>query len=230
MPSLESFEPLSQDEVKAIISDLGTKSCESDVIPTKLLKKCLSGLLPCITKIVNISLSSGAFPSNYKEAIVRPLLKKQGLEQQCSNYRPVSNLTFMSKVMEKAMLHHFDKHCDDHDLLPNNQSAYRPKVSCETALLRLTNDILVGMEQKEVTPLLAIDLSAAFDTVNHNNTLGCISKTIWYQKYSSKLGIILFTTTNLQNHCSESIFFSEKFGILCFTWQLFRPKIFPSIY
>ena len=174
MPSLESFEPLSQDEVKAIISDLGTKSCGSDVIPTKLLKKCLSGLLPCITKIVNLSLSSGVFPSNYKEAIVRPLLKKQGLEKQCSNYRPVSNLTFM--VIEKAMLHHFDKHCDDHDSLQNNRSAYRPKFSCETALLRLTNDILVGMEQKEVTPLLAIDLSAAFDTVNHNILLDVLQK------------------------------------------------------
>ena len=176
VPSLESFEPLSQDEVKAIISALGTKSCESDVIPTKLLKKCLSGLLPCITKKVNLSLSSGVFPSNYEETIVRPLLKKQGLEQQCSNYRPVSNLTFMSRVIEKAMLHHFDKHCDDHDLLPNNLSAYRPKFSCETALLRLTNDTLVGMEQKEVTPLLAIDLSAAFDTVNHNILLDVLQK------------------------------------------------------
>ena len=104
VPLLAKFEPLSENEVKNIINKLGIKSCELDIMPKSLLKKCLSGLLPSVTKIVNISLSTGTFPENYKEAIIRPLLKKTGLELLCSNYRPVSNLSFMSKVIEKAML------------------------------------------------------------------------------------------------------------------------------
>ena len=73
IPSLRHFEPLSQNEVKSIINNLGTKSCESDIISTQLLKTCLPGLLPPITKIVNVCLSSGVFPNNYKEAIVKDL-------------------------------------------------------------------------------------------------------------------------------------------------------------
>ena len=176
IPSLRHFEPLSQNEVKSIINNLGTKSCESDIISTQLLKTCLPGLLPSITKIVNVCLSSGVFPNNYKEAIVRPLLKKPGLDLVCSNYRPVSNLTFLSKVLEKAMLPRFNKHCNEYNLLPENQSAYRPNFSCETALLKLTNDILVAMEDKEITSLVAIDLSAAFDTVDHSILLNVLEK------------------------------------------------------
>ena len=116
IPLLAEFEPLSENKVKNIINKLGTKSYELDIIPTSLLKKCLSGLLPSVTKVVNISLSTGTFSENYKEAIIRPLLKKTGLELLCSNYRPVSNLSFMSKVIEKAMLLRFNKHCDDFGL------------------------------------------------------------------------------------------------------------------
>ena len=72
IPLLAKFEPLSENEVKNIINKLGTKSCELDIIPTSLLKKCLSGLLPSVTKIVNISLSTGTFPENYNKAIIRP--------------------------------------------------------------------------------------------------------------------------------------------------------------
>ena len=176
IPALTIFEELSQNEVKDIINNLGTKSCELDAIPTKILKKCLSSLLPSITEIVNLSLASVMFPSNYKEAIIRPLLKKPGLDLHCSNYRPVSNLPFMSKIIEKAMLLRFNKHCQDYNLLPNNQSAYRPTFSCETALLRLANDILVAMETKQITSLLAIDLSAAFDTVDHSVLLNVLEK------------------------------------------------------
>ncbi|XP_052788755.1 uncharacterized protein LOC128223518 [Mya arenaria] len=100
-----SFQELSQTDVKRIISELNTKSCSIDILPTHILKSFLNELLPCITRIVNLSLADGVFPSNWKQAIVRPLLKKAGLELHLSNYRPVSNLSFLSKVIEKAALH-----------------------------------------------------------------------------------------------------------------------------
>ena len=140
------FQSMTEEEVIDIIRSMPTKSCESDTHPTKLLKRMLSKLGSVIT-IVNLSLSSGTFANEWKSAIVRPLLKKQGLELIAKNYRPVSNLPFMSKVVEKCMLQQFTAHCDANKLLPDYQSAYRTNLSCETALVKLHNDILWSMEQ-----------------------------------------------------------------------------------
>ena len=168
VPKFGKFDELCEDDIRKLINSLQTKSCETDVLPTKLLKSFLNELLPIITRLVNLSLTEGVFPPNWKEAIVRPLLKKLGLELIYANYRPVSNLPFMSKLIEKAALFHLNKHVNDHNLLPRNQSAYRQHHSCESALLRLVNDILAAMEDQEITALIALDLRAAFDTVDHD--------------------------------------------------------------
>ena len=176
VPSLLTFDEFSNDNVKELINELQTKSCELDILPTAILKLFLGELLPIITKLVNLSLQQGIFPNKWKEAIVRPLLKKIGLELVFSNYRPVSNLSFLSKLIEKAALKILNKHADQYDLLPTNQSAYRKYHSCESALLRLVNDLLAAMEKQEVTALIAIDLSAAFDTVDHDILVDVLQK------------------------------------------------------
>ena len=84
------------------------------------------------------------------------------------NYRPVSNLTFMSKVIEKCMLHQLKNHCDTYNLIPDYQSAYHENYSCETCLLQLTNDILWACEHQSVMSLTVLDLSATFNTVDHS--------------------------------------------------------------
>ena len=145
-----------------------TKSCELDPLPTHLLKESIDLLLPSITKIVNLSLSSGRFSSHWKEAIVRPLLKKSGMDLIYKSYRPVSNLQFISKLVERAVLIQFNDHCDRYDLIPDYQSAYREGYSCETAVLHLLDTGLWAMENQEVLPCLFLDLSAAFDTVDHD--------------------------------------------------------------
>ena len=99
-PELKGFAPMSQEEVSKVISGLKSKSCELDPIPTTILKVMLPKILPLITKIVNKSLGDSAFCREWKTTVVRPLLKKVGLELIFSNYRPVSNLTFISKVIE----------------------------------------------------------------------------------------------------------------------------------
>ena len=103
-----------------------------------------------------------------KIAIIRPLLKKHGLRLVHSNYRPVNNLPFLSKVVEKVVLDQFRKHCDNNKMIPDYQSAYCANYSCETALLKIKNDILWAMERQDITALIAIDLSVAFNTVDHN--------------------------------------------------------------
>ena len=104
----------------------------------------------------------------WKIAIIRQLLKKLGLTLVYSNYRPVSSLPFLSKVVEKVVLDQFRKHHDNHRMIPDYQSAYHANCSCETALLKIMNDILWAMERQDITALIAIDLSAAFNTVDHN--------------------------------------------------------------
>ena len=123
--SFENFTKLAEDEVEKIIMSMPTKSCKLDVLPTKVLKDIITPLLPLLTKIINLLLTEGLFVEEWKVAIICPLLKKPGLDLICSNYRPVSNLPFLSKVVEKAALRQFIKHCDKNSLLPTYQSAYR---------------------------------------------------------------------------------------------------------
>ena len=99
---------------------------------------------------------------------MRPLLKKSGLELTHKNYRPVSNLQFISKLVERCVLIQFMDHCEKYDLIPNYQSAYRKGYLMETSVLRLLNDALWGMEYQRVLPCIFLDLISAFDTVDHD--------------------------------------------------------------
>ena len=102
------------------------------------------------------------------------LYLKLSLDIIKSSYRPVSNLTFISKVVEKYALLRFNSYCDIHHLMPDYQSANHSGYSCKTALLKLTNDMLWNMEHKMITPLVAIDLSATFNAVDHDILLNVL--------------------------------------------------------
>ena len=191
IPTLSRFTEVTQDEVQKIIMNLATKNCELDPFPTSILKEVLPALLPTITSIMNASLKLGVFVQKWKVAVIRPLLKKAGLELIPKNYRPVSNLPFLSKVLEQCVLARFNEHCDNHSLLPDYQSAYRPNHSCETSLLKIINDMLWAMERKNVTAMVVMDLSAAFDTVDHDILLSILENKFgikdvalrWFESY-----------------------------------------------
>ena len=123
-PNFSAFEPLSTSDVTKISFGMKTKSCEIDPIPMKLLKEILPSLIEPITKIVNTSLKQEIFSKHWKIAVIRSLLKKTGLELTTSNYRPVSNLTFLSKVVEKAALNQLVAHFDNNNLMSDYWSAY----------------------------------------------------------------------------------------------------------
>ena len=110
--SLTAFTPISKTDLTEIIKSASNASCESDPVPTKLIKTILlDTLLPVICKIINLSLSSGNFPDLYKNALVTPLLKKISLDPEClKNFRPVSNLAFVSKLIEKVVANQFISH------------------------------------------------------------------------------------------------------------------------
>ena len=151
--------------------------------------------MPCITSIVNESLASGSFPSIFKTALVKPLLKKASLDRdELKNYRPVSNLSFLSKLTEKIVLSQLTKYLNENKLFSPNQSAYRPHHSTETALLKITSDLLTAMDQGQVSILTLLDLSAAFDTIDHDILLRRLEHVFgiggvalsWFRSYLSK--------------------------------------------
>ena len=121
--------------------------------------------------MVNTSLSTAHFPEEWKEALVKPRRKKGARDPVYKNLRPISNLQFVSKVTERAVFDQLYTHAIDNDLFPLFQSAYREFHSTETALLRVVNDILFNMNRKHVSLLVLLDLSAAFDTVDHHTIL-----------------------------------------------------------
>ena len=168
-----------------------TKSCEGDAIPTSLLKEILPTVAPSLAKIINISLENGIFAASWKVAIIRPLLKKVGLDLVSSNYRPVSNLVFLSKVLEKVVLEGFTTYCDTHKLIPDYQLVYRKGFSCETSIIKVVNDVLWNFENQEVCTMCMIDLRTVFDTVDHQILLQVLqsrfgvsgSALAWFESY-----------------------------------------------
>ena len=115
----------------------------SDIFPTRLLMSNLHVIVPILQHIVNLCLTTGDFPITCNASMVIPLIKKPGLDREMlNNYRPVSNLSFVSKVIEKVISICILGHILDNNIVDSFQSAYRVGDSCETALLRVHNDIV----------------------------------------------------------------------------------------
>ena len=129
----------------------------------------LHSLAPIITAIVNKSLETSCMPAELKRAHVRPRLKKPCLDPDVmNNYRPVSNLPFISKIVEKVVDARLENHLRENDLHEPLQSAYRKHHSTETALINIQSDILQALDNGRVAALVLLDLSAAFDTIDHS--------------------------------------------------------------
>ena len=163
------FQPASTKTVCELIKCASAATCALDPIPSKLIKsECLTTLVPVVTDIVNKSLSTGVFPTEYKLAHVSPLIKKPSLDKEIfKNYRPVSNLAFTSKLVEKVVASQLQQYLLENGLNEDFQSAYRKGHSTETALLRVQNDVLLAVDRGEAACLVLLDLSAAFDTIDH---------------------------------------------------------------
>lgn len=191
--SLSTFQPLTIEQVEKLITASTNKSCDLDPLPTSFVKMEVKTLAPVICAIVNKSLETGDFPQMYKSAVVSPLLKKASLDpEELKNYRPVSNLAFISKLIERVAATQLQSYLSSNNLLEPFQSAYRQGHSTETALLRVHNDVLCAVGKKQAILLLLLDLSAAFDTVDHQRllqTLGNLgisgTALMWFKSYLS---------------------------------------------
>ena len=170
-PSFSSFQL-----VHKFIKDSPSKTCSLDPWPTFLVKSCIDILIHSITKLVNLSLQDGVFPEPFKNAIVTPLIKKTLLpKDDLKNYQPVSGLSFLSKLVERVVASQIRSHIDSKDLGNTFQSAYKAGHSTETALLCIQNEIHMSLSRGMPTALVLFDLSAAFDTIDRDTLLSCLS-------------------------------------------------------
>ena len=173
---LATLADTTSEEIESLIRNNPVKSCELDPIPTKLLKECAAIISPYIADVVNLSLQSGKVPKALKIGYIHPLLKKPSLDPEClQNYRPVSNLPYLSKLLERVAFSRLYDYLQENDLLDNHQSAYRANHSVETLLVNLSNNILTEMDVGRITAVVLLDLSAAFDTVDHRILVNVLS-------------------------------------------------------
>ena len=181
-----------QEDVRKIITSSPSKSCSLDPIPTSVLKLCIDELTPALTLIVNTSLQCADFSAELKRAFLSPLLKKAILDCEIlKNFRPVSNLSFLSKLIERIVCVQLVDHLKANNLYEIFQSAYRQLHSCESALLRVQNDLLRAVDTHGGAILVLLDLSAAFDTIDHTRLLDILESSFgitgkvldWFKSY-----------------------------------------------
>ncbi len=152
------------------------QTCPLDPIPSHLLQAISPTLLPALTHIINTSLLTGIFPTAFKQARVTPLLKKPTLNTSLlENYRPVSLLPFIAKTLKRVVFNQVSLFLSQNNKLDAKQSGFRSGHSTETALLSVTEALRIAKADSKSSVLILLDLSAAFDTVNHQILLSTLS-------------------------------------------------------
>lgn len=145
--------------------------------------------------MVNKSLSEAIVPGSFKQATVRPLLKKPGLDKEnLKNYRPVSNLSFVSKITEKVVSSRIEHHLNTNNLMDRKQSAYRSCHSTETAMLKVHHDVVKALDNNCCCILVMLDLSAAFDVIDHQ---------ILFRRLEFSYGITSSALSWIQSYLSD---------------------------
>jgi len=192
--ALSTLQPVTAAEVTKLLTKVPAKHCRLDPVPTWLVKRAAAQFAPILATLCNASFQAGSLPTSQKHALVSARLKKPQLDPADTNsYRPISQLSFASKLVERAVATRFVQHCTQNSLLPARQSAYRRHFSTETALLIVHNDIVRAVDRGDLVPLVLLDLSAAFDTVDHGCLLSVLERRFcvdgnaleWFKSYLS---------------------------------------------
>ena len=168
-----------------------------DPLPLSIFHKLAFILTPFILYIINISLHSGILTSSLKHVIMKPILKKSGLDIEClSNYRPISQLPFISKILEIIVSKQVINYLNANSLFDTRQSTYRKFHSPEILLLSILDDFLNKLDNNYNIQLILLDLSAAFDTFDHSILI----------KHLEDIGIVGIPLARIKSYLSERTF------------------------
>ena len=159
--------PPTYDEISKIIMRLKTTRMPIDVLPVKILKKFCNILVIPITLILENSIQKGIFPEDLKIARITPIHKEDSFSEPC-NFRPISSLSYLSKVYEKFFSIRLLKFCNKYSIISPNQFGFQHGISTTDALVRLTEDIYFALHNKQHFIAAIIDVKKAFDCVNHD--------------------------------------------------------------
>ena len=187
-----SLKPVHPSEIVKIINSLkSTKSCGQDNIDSYVIKLAKVELTPVITHIVNLSISSSTFPKLWKNAKVIPLHKK-GETIYPKNFRPVALLPIASKILERAIYLQLIAFLEENQLLHPSHHGFRSKHNTSTALLQMVDVWLEALEDEEISAVVMLDMSAAFDVVDHEILLAKLKlfglnagALTWFESYLS---------------------------------------------
>ena len=172
-------------------------------------------------------------PHHLERAIVKPIIKKSTLDpENMKNYTPVSNLAYIGKTIEKVVVDQLDAHLTDNDLHEPLQSAYRTGHSTETALLKVSNDILLALDKRQCVYLVLLDLSAAFDTIDHTVFLSCLEENGvtadalgWMSSYLSGRQQCVIINSTLSDNIDLHFGFPQGSRIGPFSFKLYTKPL-----
>ena len=206
--NLETFRPQPIDMVTLIltIKEIKCTSSKGSGISYRFLMDSLPVLIFYILVIVNTSIVTGFYPDSWKHPYIAPIFKN-GDADNVTNYRPISLLPIISKILEKIVANQLMFFLENNNLISKNQHGFRARLSTETALLTITNKIYENIEQKKISLLLLLDLSKAFDSVSHQILLDKLCKVyidpFWFQDYlknrvqSVRMGSVLSSSKSI---------------------------------
>ena len=207
-----TFQPVSIVKVYNLINNLSTsKATGIDKISAKVLRAAASAIAPSLTEIFNMSIDSNPFPSDWKTARVIPLFKN-GQRSVLDNYRPISILPVVSKIMERLLYNQISDYFTKKQLLSKHQFGFRPLHSTTTTLLDCTNEWYVNMDRGLYNLVVLLNLKKAFDTVNHGILL---HKLQLYGFETRALNFMRDYLTNRTQRCQLKGLFSDRKEVTC---------------
>ena len=212
---LTSFTPVTEDELAEIIKTSGIKTSIDDPIPASFLKQIYKELLPTYVNLINSSFIDCSI-DGVKKSVIDPLLKNTTLDHELyKSYRPITNLVFFSKLIERVVLRRLNTHISTNALHNDTQFAYKKYHSIETMAIGLVDELLKEFDSNKCTVVLFFDLSAAFDTLDINLLLTILQVEIgvddsalaWIQSFLSNR----MQTVRIEDAFSDSL--SVLFGV-----------------
>ena len=200
--------PISLSELRTVVFSMkGSAACGEDGINIRMIWLSFDAIGPLILRLVNSSILHSDIPASWKHSLVHPVFKS-GDPTNASNYRPISIVPVIAKIVERAVHQQLYHYMSSNHLLSPTQHGFRPRYSTETALISVSDQILAANDRGELSLLCLLDLSKCFDVIDHSKLLSKLRAygidTSWFSAYlkhhTQSVSIMDSTGDNKKSH------------------------------